>query len=130
MTLRGLIDAVERGEWDSRTAQPSRESGLDGWSLAIDEIMDHGSLDAAKRLHDALLPGWWATMRYSTRPLVTVGYLESEYRAQDDDLARAWLLAILRALADQREGGRRACRPRPYHNSEGAGPAVRRQTQY
>lgn len=104
MTLRGLIEAVERGEYsDSMFCAMFHSQGL----CTECEGAFSGSLDAAKRLHDALLPGWWAMLRHSTRPSVTIGYVEAVQEAQDDNLARAWLLAVLRALdADQREGGR------------------------
>lgn len=94
MTIRELRAAVERAidPGDAVLALPDQET------TNLFYAANRGSLDAAKRLHDALLPGWWATMRYSTRPLVTVGDVDDEFRAQDDCLSRAWLLAILRAL--------------------------------
>jgi hypothetical protein len=79
----------------------------------------NGSLDAALRLHEALLPGWgWAVdwrddgfvmawlspnlnrmseAERATAPLVD----ERNYSGKP---ARAWLLAILRALAKREEG--------------------------
>ena len=110
MTLARLIEAVEAGtldptdDWDFlRGLFPRSQAEIDAGDYESDEVADiresfNGSLDAAKRLHDALLPGWWATLRYSTRPLVTVGDVDDEFRAQDDCLSRAWLLAILRAM--------------------------------
>lgn len=99
MTLARLIEDVERGTFDLAMMEdnlPTAGDSAKAWDNFIAAF--NGSLDAAKRLHDALLPGWWATMRYSTRPLVTVGDVDDEFRAQDDNLARAWLLAILRAM--------------------------------
>ena len=114
--LDKLIGAVERGE-------PNRNDGTlfrlfgDDWVHAWD-VIDRGSLDAAKALHDALLPGWrlridqseiigdpglfaacvWpadATKRESVfRPAGTHG-----------DPARAWLIAILCAYRQQRVSG-------------------------
>lgn len=98
MTLARLIEAVEQDDcaavWEALEGKPVAL----GFQAGDFVNAFHGSLDAAKRLHDALLPGWWATMRYSTRPLVTVGDVDDEFRAQDDNLARAWLLCILRAV--------------------------------
>ena len=64
-----------------------------------------GYLDAAKALHDALLPGWW----FAIQPTgVTVANVETPHDGMicdgaSDVTARAWLLAILRAL--QAKGG-------------------------
>lgn len=98
MSIRELREAVEidneaAAKLRAREAHPNHAPDM-GRAF-------NGSLDAAKRLHDALLPGWWATLRYSTRPLVTVGNVDEEFRAQNDELARAWLLAILRALEQE-----------------------------
>lgn len=95
MTLARLIEAVEIGneaaaKLEARKAYPEHAPDM-GRAY-------NGSLDAAKRLHDALLPGWWAMLRHSTRPCVTVGYVDAVQEALDEDLARAWLLAILRAM--------------------------------
>jgi hypothetical protein len=74
----------------------------------------NGSLDAAKALHEAVLPGWvigqigqsvadgsgvWNAW------IVAPDYLEScvQSRASASDPARAWLLAILLALHAQEQ---------------------------
>ena len=122
MTLRGLIEAVEAG----------MDPGL--YYHVPQSLADHaeticaahyGSLDAAKRLHDALLPGWRFLLRNTTQEDIDRGECkEGEsgfanvwrrespnnggpyFYAFSADSARAWLLAILRALdADHREGG-------------------------
>jgi hypothetical protein len=61
----------------------------------------NGSLDAAKALHEAVLPEWhWYVSKYGVarivipsrlRPTPTVG-------RSDNNPARAWLIAILKAL--------------------------------
>lgn len=67
-----------------------------------------GSLDAAKALHEAVLPGWgwhirqdgdgcYASCLYPKHSLVTPGSGES------DNPARAWLIATLKALAAQED---------------------------
>ena len=56
-----------------------------------------GSLDAAKALHEAVLPGWvWGKNQHGiwvSKSINQVGYYGSS-----DNPARAWLLAILGAL--------------------------------
>lgn len=79
------------------------------------DLRDHatrsynGSLDAAKALHDAVLPGWgWQVGHKSCCQLA--GLIGDKYELiyveliGDDNSARAWLLAILRALIAQEEG--------------------------
>lgn len=63
----------------------------------------YGSLDAAKALHEAVLPGWEWRLR-ENQAWVWRTATDMQYSGEvDDDLtglpARAWLLAILRALA-------------------------------
>ena len=72
-----------------------------------------GSLDAAKALHEAVLPGWAVEIicrPFGLKPhqwhvvLSTdhTGWGDGKYcRASGDEPARAWLQAILRALIDQ-----------------------------
>lgn len=65
-----------------------------------------GSLDAAKALHDAVLPGWKKQLYEeddgSFNALLRDGQDDRVYaEVWSVDLARAWLLAILRALIEQ-----------------------------
>lgn len=64
----------------------------------------HGSLDAAKALHDAVLPGWsanvWSYPEDDADVSVTKagsGYAK-DAEVKGDNPARAWLLSILKAL--------------------------------
>lgn len=67
----------------------------------------HGSLDAAKALHEALLPGWeWGVTLNSDEPTPAAyvakwgapeGSMGDGFEAQADNPARAWLLAVLKA---------------------------------
>lgn len=109
MTLRGLIDGVEIGneaaaKLNARKAYPEHAPDM-GRAY-------NGSLDAAKRLHDALLPGWaWMMGNKGTATVIPPEHVFAKRGTVgptcrvDDNPARAWLLAILRALDDQREGG-------------------------
>lgn len=99
MSLRNLIEAVEAGRDHSEKWHPALgEHGFTGM------MAFHGSLDAAKRLHDALVPeygygigGWGARVwLYSDR-----SHWDGSNRQEvemADTPARAWLLAILRAM--------------------------------
>jgi hypothetical protein len=109
MTIRGLIEAIERGEatmTDFDDALPPDGTPFKNAPQSIASIdaglAYSGSLDAAKRLHDALLPGWVITIeRVNSGRWMATLRLEPRVgtvRANDDDGARAWLLAILRAL--------------------------------
>jgi hypothetical protein len=68
-----------------------------------------GSLDAAKALHEAVLPGWWWVRpdgaEFGTIRVVGPdnGDCYPSAVGKDLDPARAWLLAILRALIAQEE---------------------------
>ena len=112
MTIRGLIEAVERGEppvtWRAFNAD-ERIAMLAGDAF-------HGSLDAAKALHDALLPGWWwavGTCKVSDDARVSpddarrapdggewADYTDIDQRPPGNP-ARAWLLSILIAVEGQ-----------------------------
>tara|TARA_R110000850_G_C9766480_1_gene446952 strand:+ start:238 stop:609 length:372 start_codon:yes stop_codon:yes gene_type:complete len=69
---------------------------------------NHGSLDAARALHEAVLQGWAWTKGFSIvdagSTFITV-FLEHEddnkwevFFGANDNSARAWLIAILKAL--------------------------------
>lgn len=109
--LDKLIEAVEAGvDWIS---------ALSANALAPQQAVDAcrayghegqpgtaGSLDAAKRLHEALLPGWgWvldeAVDGRDAHVYAPTGAHKSSGTA--DHIARSWLLAILRALKAQGE---------------------------
>lgn len=116
--LKALISAVEVGEWDHspngivQAVFPYKSASAGDFGRTAHEAFA-GSLDAAKTLHDNLLPDWlvqyfgqdwknqwWITLLRPvegdekgnvTRPSRTVSSF-------DNDLpARAWLLAILMA---------------------------------
>ena len=105
MTLRGLIEAVGNG-----TIAPH---DLDvfipvfGLNTQGNDALDayRGSLDAAKRLHDALLPGWeWHLGPSNAKVYPYNGSPLKSWSGMADNAARAWLLAILRALDERGEG--------------------------
>lgn len=105
--LAALIEAVEDNSvnwygWEDR--EDALPNGL--WEVA--RAADMGSLDAAKALHEALLPGWHWTVSHSRSGGGASVWHEPDkcraaFTASDPSPARALLLAILRALAA--EGG-------------------------
>jgi hypothetical protein len=64
----------------------------------------HGSIDAAKALHAAVLPGWinvdiiWSSTPLTSTWRVTMSDGRRVAKASNPDPARAWLIAILKAL--------------------------------
>jgi hypothetical protein len=101
--LTRLAEKVESGEghfvilaaateWDSDNGNGLGECVVEAY---------HGSLTTAKALHDAVLPGWWFAIKPNC---ATVGNMDYQHDGKIFDgkstsTARAWLLAILRALA-------------------------------
>lgn len=66
-----------------------------------------GSMSAAQRLHETLLPTWaWAELRLTTRPMAVVGFSGIKAEGQSGTLSRAWLIAILNALNMKQAGER------------------------
>lgn len=116
MSLRKLIEAVEAGTatgGDGAMVVPRDMSDLivsitgdddELWSAFVGA--HDGSLDDAKALHDALLPGSLWHIGHLDAP--SLGYCATvssghfadspSWRGFNIDPARAWLLAILRAM--------------------------------
>jgi len=98
--LESLLAKVEAG------TMPWRHYGESDlpYAEAIDSAF-HGSLDAAKALHEAVLPGWRLIML--TEAALTAAPWSAVIRSMDgitcraDDrsiASRAWLIAIIRAM--------------------------------
>lgn len=112
--LDKLIDAVAAGDDEESKSLIRRLGVMDvidpdqhGWAISA----YRGSLDAAKALHDALLPGWFmADLGNLPKSGDWVCVLHpkdlSEQRQKIErnaTPARAWLLAILRAYRATQE---------------------------
>lgn len=99
--LKELACKIEAGEWFPGLAQLSF-GGVQNYHNALSAY--HGSLDAAQALHEAALPGYvWDVNGYGSA-LVWVRDDPKRYaEAYLDNPARAWLLAIVRALIAQEE---------------------------
>ena len=96
--LDKLIEAVDAGDNRFSSYLPSGDARE--WP-SIYKAMD-GSLDAAHRLHEALLPGWRVHdfSQYSTFWAIVLNGEPPPhfFHGKAETPARAWLLAILRAL--------------------------------
>lgn len=92
--LRDLLAAIEVG------GELPRPLPFPVWQSALVLEAYRGSLDAAKALHEAVLPGWgWAATQVGAN-------VEGPTEFYSDDAttpARAWLIAILKALIAQAE---------------------------
>jgi hypothetical protein len=116
--LNALLAKVKAGE------APSYEDWRGGFDNLLDRPSEHyypilrdqarlafmGSLDAAKRLHEAVLPGWW--LKVFTHPNLGFDVQISSPRtggnvayenSTNTCIARAWLIAILKALISEAE---------------------------
>lgn len=100
-----LIAAVEAGQ---KPSFPKIARCVGGDNAQDVEMAFEGKLDAALRLHEALLPGFgwqvWRTLDHlpdgASRPMYGCN-LPMTDTAYAETPARAWLLAILRALKAQ-----------------------------
>jgi hypothetical protein len=93
--LTELLAKVESGE-----AVNSRDSSRiwpTGYAHAINA--NHGSLDAAKALHEAVLPDHRARLDVGKKYRAWIITPDNEkFDAYSSNPARAWLIAILKAL--------------------------------
>ena len=96
--LQALLMKVEAGEWWANLPRPDILHTDLCWKAF------NGSLDAAKALHEAVLPGWIGNFGTDGFAKVAKGgrvQTVMEVARVDDNPARAWLIAILRALIAQ-----------------------------
>ena len=122
--LTELIAKVEAGETSDQhlidAAFPEFADVIYPWSISrvISWIMlgDMRAMGAAKALHEAVLPGWTPGMQQQDNKRWFVelreGFCTSYSQVQIacvQDPARAWLLAILRALHDQDDTTQKQC---------------------
>jgi hypothetical protein len=105
--LTELAANVEAGMFRPTFAGPEHTAfpGMEGGNSLIRHHIRyayHGSLDAAKALHEALLPGWDIQITtYEDDSFEASVARPMEVRTYDGVsmyMARAWLLAIIRAL--------------------------------
>lgn len=100
----GTLDAMQCGQYGSVIAPYC--NGCTITFLTLLHAHD-GSLDAAKALHEALLPGWeWMIANKRSACVSPSDKMRSEgvlgqVGKSEDNPARAWLLAILKAYEAQ-----------------------------
>jgi hypothetical protein len=99
-SLVELLAKVEAGnfKWNAWADPP-----LDRALMGKVEDSYYGSLDAAKALHEAVLQGWaWSLYEEDSGEFLSIvskGYNVKIYEEEwHTDPARAWLIAILKAL--------------------------------
>lgn len=117
--LDKLIEAVENGDDDFLGC----DDWIEGWDVVAPELQTYrkksdgesaaiiassayrGSLDAAKALHDALLPGWIYLIGSKVSGVSMPDHDDPRWwnAMHDGNAARAWLLAILKAYRSQQE---------------------------
>ncbi|NOD65769.1 hypothetical protein [Ruegeria sp. HKCCD6109] len=108
--MKAILQCVEAGEWlasgDGDDMWLKFHDAFEGgvWSLYHARALDafNGSLDAAKALHEALLPDYTRSVDATVPEWgVTVSLHKGGFPQFEGDLedeARAWLVAILKAL--------------------------------
>lgn len=100
--LDKLIEAVEAGTHaeDIHWRVYAAAVGVDLWDKA--KSAANGSLDAAHALHKAVLPEWdWDVNNWSGAGVHPPKGVEGDWVFGNADTpARAWLLAILRAMKE------------------------------
>ena len=101
--LQELLAKVEAGA--TVTSRDASRIWPTGYAHAINA--GHGSLDAAKALHDAVLPGWHWSCGSKTVYVCKDGFNSFGFGPiLHDELlttppARAWLIAIIKAMIAQ-----------------------------
>lgn len=102
--LTELLANTENGIWIPETK-------IYVWELNTDLLWKaySGSLDAAKALHEAVLPGWFYLIGFGPKGFgtaVSKSKSEPNYEGSADTNARAWLIAIIKALiAEEQDNG-------------------------
>ncbi|MGC1494203.1 MAG: hypothetical protein WA790_00230 [Sulfitobacter sp.] len=103
--LQDLLVKVEAGEWEDMEAAYK----LSGINSTLVRHAYNGSLDAALALHNAVLDNKWIVFSidqdsahhwYVTLSDLT-GKAEVVHTGHESNLARAWLIAILKALISE-----------------------------
>lgn len=106
--LKELEDKVEKGEWPVCAWSHLRTVFPSSWNDVEFQARNayHGSLDAAKALHDSVLPGWRVTCIKSGWEVGIQSLSDSSQTSASymSTPARAWLLSIIRALIEGEEG--------------------------
>ena len=103
--LKALLAEVEAGAASDKLG-PIMMGHLNGAKQIYAMRAYNGSLDAAKALHEALLPGWDCRLFLSGvawlyMPAKGAPPIRDVTGADNDVPARAWLIAIIKALISE-----------------------------
>jgi hypothetical protein len=98
--LRTLAAKVEAGEAPENTW---RVFGSDEVLMGFSHKAYHGSLDAAKALHESVLPGWDYCIDSEDDGVAVFSDGLNGVVAHNENPARAWLLSILKAMISELE---------------------------
>lgn len=110
--LTELLAKVEAGwppDIDTPYMRPFIAAFGANWIAGHANDANRGSLDAAKALHDAVLPGWWWTKPDGPESgtIRVVGPDNGDCYpssiGKHEDPARAWLIAIIKAMIAGRD---------------------------
>ena len=94
--LRDLLERVEAG---TRGPGLNTVSAFGDTQTAMDAVdAFDGSLDAAKALHEAVLPGWWWAIGPNAAEVWADGAARIFAAKCKQCPARAWLIAVIKAL--------------------------------
>jgi len=97
--LRDKVNAGECYPKDILSVFPHYVGDCGQWAH---DAYFHGSLDAAKALHKAVLPGWEADISLMSGEVLVYEVVRVDgFLASGESPARAWLLAILEAVIAQ-----------------------------
>jgi hypothetical protein len=105
--LQELLAKVEAGEWDWRLDWPEWDAECMP-SIGLCSNAYNGSLDAAKALHEAVLPEWHFNISSEANSngyvvaLTDASWMDHSL-GDDANPARAWLIAIIKALIAQED---------------------------
>lgn len=95
--LQRLLDAVEG---NAISTDLIMDAFGNGWDDVLVLAAFDGSLDAAKALHEALLPGWEFKIGLTNAVVFLRTHKDNDpqHSGMSEVSARAWLLAIIRAV--------------------------------
>lgn len=100
--LQDLLAKIEAGKWDCNFPNKGMAGLRSAARYRLAAKAYDGSLDAAKALHEAVLPefeyGYDGSLAWVKLPGLRTSY---RHDSRGDYTARAWLCAILKALISQ-----------------------------
>ena len=100
--LQTLLERVDAGDDQAPFWKVWLPENEDGPLAFVAQRAFNGSLDAAKALHEAVLPGWFPGVSQNIHSGEWLAWVQDKvthhFSRSGADPARSWLIAILRAL--------------------------------